>query len=91
MNPDNFIAFLKFLGEYDEILQTYLISSPIKKAIFLYHDIQSDFKNIIGKNLILNGIINEIKVSKFYSIIGGETILHNNEVCAFFYSIYWWG
>lgn len=34
MNQDNFIAFLKFLGEYDEILQTHLISSPIKKAIF---------------------------------------------------------
>ena len=56
-NPDNFIVFLKFLGECNEILRTHLNSSAMKNATFLYLDIRNELINIIGKDLILNGII----------------------------------
>ena len=71
-NTVNFVVFLKGFGEHDKILQTYLNSLAIKNVIYLCPDIQNKLINIIGKDLILNDIISEIKDSKFFSIMAVE-------------------
>lgn len=62
-NPDSLIAFLKILGEHDKILLTHLNSPVMNNATYLSPDIQNELVHTIGKGLILNSIISEIKDS----------------------------
>ena len=55
----------------------------MKNATYLSPDIENEFINIIGKDLILKGIICEIKDSQFFSILADKATSYNNEVYAF--------
>ena len=50
----------------------------MKNATYLSPDIENEFINIIGKDLILKGIICEIKDSQFFSILANKATSYNN-------------
>ena len=60
-NPGNFLALLKNYAETDEILFRHLNSPRAKNATYLSPKSQNAFIDVIGHDMILADIIEEIK------------------------------
>ena len=58
---DNFIAFLKLLGEHSEILRKYLNCHAMNNATYLFPDIKNELINFTKMHLVLISIISEVK------------------------------
>ncbi len=67
------ILFLgKQVAETDPILSNYLYHPQSKNATYISPQSQNDIINVIGYDIILAGIVNEIKASEFFSVIADE-------------------
>ncbi len=79
-NPGNFLALLKSFAETDPILSNHLYHPQSKNATYIFSpQSQNDIINVIGYDIILAGIVNEIKASKFVSVIADEVSSHGVE------------
>ncbi len=74
-NPGNFLALLKSFAETDPLYHLY---HPLSKnATYISPQSQNDIINVIGYDIILAGIVNEIEASKFFSVIADEVSSHS--------------
>ncbi len=78
-NPGNFLALLKSFAETDPILSNHLYHPQSKNATYISPQSQNDIINVIGYDINLAGIVNEIKASKFYSVLTDEVSSHGVE------------
>ncbi len=78
-NPGNFLALLKFFAETDPVLSNHLYHPQAKNATYISPQSQNDIINVIGYDIILAGIVHEIKASKFFSVIADEVSSHGVE------------
>ena len=77
-NQGNFVELVRFRAETDDVLAKHLQNSP-KNARYTSKTIQNELIQVIG-NLICRGIIDEVKLSKFYTVIADEvTDVSNKE------------
>ena len=66
----NFIEFVRFRAENDDLLHTYLETSPMN-ALYTSQIIQNEMIDVIG-NAIEDQIIDEIQAAKFFTILADE-------------------
>ena len=65
-NPGNFLALLKEYATTDQILFNHLNNPKAKNATYISPSTQNDIINVIGYDLILCGIIAEVKAATFF-------------------------
>ncbi len=73
------MALLKSFAKTDPILSNHLYHPQSKNATYISPQSQNDTINVIGYDTILAGIVNEIKASKFFSVIADEVSSHGVE------------
>ena len=78
-NPGNFLALLKNYAETDDILHRHLNNPRSKNATYISPRSQNDIINVIGNDIILDGIVTEVKSAKFFSVLADEVSSHNVE------------
>ena len=77
-NEGNFVELVRFRAETDHVLAQHLAHSP-QNARYTSKTIQNELVQVIGDN-IRNGILDEVKRAKFYSVIADEvTDVSNKE------------
>jgi len=84
-NPGNFLALLKLLAVHDDALRKHLEAPALRCATQLFPQTQNELVKVMGKHIILQGILNELKSAKFYTILADEVTSHNAEhlaICA---------
>jgi len=84
-NPGNFLALLKLLAVHDDELRKHLEAPALRCATQLFPQTQNELVKVMGKHIILQGILNELKSAKFYTILADEVTSHNAEhltICA---------
>lgn len=67
------MALLKSYAETDPILSKHLHHPRAKNATYISPRSQND---IIGYDIILAGIVDEIKTSRFFSVMAGHHVEH---------------
>ena len=81
-NIGNFIELVRFRAENDEVLRTYIETSP-RNAIDMSKTIQNEMIDVIG-SAIEDRIIDKIQAAKFFTILADEvTDCSNSEQVSF--------
>ena len=78
-NPGNFLALLKSYAETDFTLSKHLYHPQAKNTTYISPQSQYDIINVIGYDINLAGIVDEIKHSQFFSVIAEEVSSHGVE------------
>ena len=78
-NPGNFLALLKVFANDDPILHQHLNQPRMRNATYLSPQSQNEVISIIGCDIIQASLVDEVKKSKFYSILADEVSSHNTE------------
>lgn len=82
-NPGNFLALLKYLGNFDTVLRQHLHKAALnpKTPSYLSHDIQNEFINLMA-NAVKKSIIQDIKAAKYYGMMFDTTpdMAHREEM-----------
>ena len=89
-NPGNFLALLKYQAITDPVLNKHLEQPEARNATYLSPRSQNEVIQVIGHDIILANILNEVKMSKFYAVLADEVSSHNVEhlaVCLRFVSM----
>ena len=83
-NTGNFLAALEMIANHDDILKQHLdnIQLSSRNVTYMSPLIQNEIIEIIGQDIILKNLLEEIKAAKFYSIIADEVTSHNKEQLA---------
>lgn len=82
VNPGNFLSLLKLLAKYNEMLHSHLQYPAMKCVTYMSPQTQNELPEVIGKHIILRGIVQEIKEAKFYSTSADEVTSYNTEQLA---------
>ena len=83
-NTGNFLAALQMIANHDNILKQHLdnIQPSSRKITYLSPLIQNEIIEIIGQDIILKNLLEEIKAAKLYSVMADEVTSHNKEQLA---------
>ena len=73
------MALLKSYAETDSTLSKHLYYPQAKNATYISAQIQNDIINVIGYDIILGGIMDEIKDFQFFSVKADEVSSHGVE------------
>ena len=79
-NPGNFIALLEIFALEDPTLRDHMKKPLLKNATYIHHRSQNEMIEVIGKHIIQQDLIDEIKTAKFHTLICDEVTLSNEEV-----------
>lgn len=73
-NPGNFLALIKLLGKYDNVLQQNLskIAGRFSVTSYLSPEIQNEFINLLAKSVKQN-LLKDIMMAKYYGMIWDST------------------
>ena len=86
-NPGNFLALLKLLAVHDQVLRNHFEAPAMRSAIQMSPQTQNELITVMGKHIILQGILDELNAARYYSILADEVTSHNVEhlaICARF-------
>ena len=84
-NPGNFLVLLKLLAVHDDVLRSHLETSLMRCTTYISPRTQNELIAVMGKHMILQGILDEVNVAPYYSILADEVASHNIEhlaICA---------
>ena len=83
-NTGNFLAALQMIANHDDILKQHLDNIQLSSRNITYMSplIQNEIIEIIGQDIILKNLLEEIKAAKLYSIMADEVTSHNKEQLA---------
>lgn len=87
VNPGNFLALLKLLATNDEVLRKHLEAPTMRCATYISPQIQNELIGVMGKHMILQGILDDMNAAPYYTILADEVTSHNIEhlaICARF-------
>ena len=80
-----FIALLKLLLIHDEVLRNHLESPAMQCITYISPRTQNEVIEVLGKHIILRYSVDEMKATKFYTIVAEEVTSRNTEhlaICA---------
>ena len=86
-NPGNLLALLRLLAQHNEVLRNHLEAPAMRSATHLSPHTQNELIGVMGKHIILKGIVDELNTAKFFAILADEVTSHNVEhlaICARF-------
>ena len=86
-NPGNFLALLRLLAVYDNVLRSHLEAPALRCATYLSPRAQNELIDVIGKHVILQGILDYLDTTPYYTILADEVTSHDEEnlaLCARF-------
>ena len=86
-NPGNFLALLKLLSVHDSVLKSHLETPAMRCVTHLSPQTQNELIEVMGKHIILKGILKDLNAAPYYSILADEVTSHNEEhlaICARF-------
>lgn len=86
-NPGIFLALLKLLAVYDNVLKSHLETPSMRCVTHLSPQTQNELIEVISKHIILRGILDDLNTATYCSILANEVTLHNDEhlaICAQF-------
>ena len=78
-NHGNFLSLLKVLAVHDDVLRSHLETPIMRNATYMSAQMQNELIEVMGKHIILQGIIDDVNSSPFYSILADEVTSHNIE------------
>ena len=83
-NTGNFLAALQMIVNHDDILKQHLdnIQLSSRNITYMSHLIQNEIIVIIGQDITLKNLIEEMKAAKLYSVMADEVTSHNKEQLA---------
>ena len=83
-NTGNFLAALEMIANHDDTLKQHLDNIQLSSTNVTYMSplIQNEIIEIIGQDIILKNLLEEIKAANLYSIIADEVTSHNEEQLA---------
>ncbi|PFX33772.1 Zinc finger MYM-type protein 1 [Stylophora pistillata] len=83
-NTGNFLAALQMIANHDDILKQHLDNIQLSSSNITYMSplIENEIIEIIGQDMILKNLLEEIKAAKLYSIMADEVTNHNKEQLA---------
>ena len=64
--PGNFLALIKMFAAEDTVLHGHISKLLLKNATYILHSSQNEMVEVIGKSIIQQDIINEIKEAKIH-------------------------
>ena len=78
-NTGNFLAALQMIANHDDILKQHLDNIQLSSRNITYMSplIQNEVIEIIGQDIILKNLLQEIKAAKLYSVMADEVTSHN--------------
>ena len=79
-NPGNFLAYLKSMSRYDPLLKSHLEHPRLRNATYLSPHIQNEIIDILGRKIIQQGLVDDVKKAKFFSIMADEITSFNKEI-----------
>ena len=79
-NPGNFLALIKMFAAEDTVLNDHISKPLLKNATYIHHRSQNEMVEVIGKYIIQQDIINEIKEAKIHTILCDEVTSSNDEI-----------
>ena len=79
-NPGNFLALMKLFSNHDEVLQEHMKHPQMRNATYISPRTQNEMIDIVGKQMIQAGIVQEIKDAHVYAIMVNEVTSHNVEL-----------
>ena len=84
-NTGNFLAALLMIANHDDISKQHLDNIQLSSRNITYMSplIQNEIIEIIGQDIILKNLLEEIKAAKLYSIMADEVTSYNKEQLAF--------
>ena len=68
-NPGNFLALLKLLAVYDDGLHGHLEAPAMRCATQVSPQAQNELIKVMGKHMILQGILDDLNSARFYAIL----------------------
>lgn len=77
-NTGNFLAALQMIVNHDDILKQH----SSRNITYMSHLIQNEIIVIIGQDITLKNLIEEMKAAKLYSVMADEVTSHNKEQLA---------
>ncbi|PFX22700.1 Zinc finger MYM-type protein 1 [Stylophora pistillata] len=85
-NTGNFLAALEVIANHDDILKRHLDIIQLSSSNITYMSplIQDEILEIIGQDVVLKNLLEEIKAAKLCSIMADEVTSHNKEQLALF-------
>ena len=86
-NPGNLLALLRLLAKHNEVLRQHLEAPVVRSATHLSPQTQNELINVMGKHMLLKGIVDELHASPCFAILADEVTSHNVEhlaICARF-------
>ena len=86
-NPGNFLALLKLLAVHDSVLKSHLETPAMRCVTHLSPQSQNELIEVMGKHIILKGILGDLNAATYSSILADELTSHNEEhraICARF-------
>ena len=81
-NPGNVLSLLKLMANHNEIIRIHLEAPQMKCVTFMSPQTQNELLEFVAKHIILQGIVQDIKQARFYSIMADEVTSHNSEQMA---------
>ena len=81
-NPGNVLSLLKLMANHNEIIRIHLEAPQMKCVTFMSPQTQNELLEVVAKHIILQGIVQDIKQARFYSIMADEVTSHNSEQMA---------
>ena len=83
-NTGNFLAALQMIVNHDDILKQHLDNIQLSSRNITYtsHLIQNEIIVIIGQDITLKNLIEEMKAAKLHSVMADEVTSHNKEQLA---------
>ena len=78
-NSGNFLALLKLLAVHNSVLQSHLQAPSMRCATYMSPQTQNELIEVVGKHIILQGIVDKVNASPFYSILADEVASYNVE------------
>ena len=86
-NPGNVLALLKLMAIHDDMLHSHLDTPSMRCATYVSPPVQNELIAVMGKHMILKGVLDELKAAPYYSILADEVTSYNVEhlaICARF-------
>jgi len=76
-----FVTVLQMIAKRDDILRNHLLGLRLtnKNAKYASSTIQNEITDIIGNDIILSDLLQEVKEATFFTILAEEVTSHNHE------------
>ena len=78
-NPENVLSLPKLMANHNEILRIHHKAPQMRYVTFKSPQTQNELVEVVIKHIILQGIVQDVKQARFYSIMADEVTSHNSE------------